>query len=658
VFDPRVLYDPDSQRWIAVAVTDRGTSVSSLLIAVSATSDPTGTWYLNQLDADSSNTKWLDFPAVGFNKDKIVVTGTYIDATGFNAGSLLVVFDKASLYAGNILIQGFNYGTLNLAEASFGYGLAPAATYDTNQSAVYLVRSVNGNLSNNGYLAIYTVGGSVTSPTVTTNAFPMTTAVWTNNPVASQINFGRQLGSTQRVHTGDDRIHSVVYRNGFLWCAHTIYLPASNPTRNAIQWWQLNPTNGSTIQRGRIEDTTGVKAYGYPSIAVNKFRDVLIGYSTFSTNQYPSASYSFHACNDLTSTMQSESLLKAGEGPFYRTDSGGRNRWGDYSATVIDPSNDIDMWTIQEYSRPAVGTGTNSGRWGTWWGKVTLPLPANDHFTNYFTVSSDEGSTNGTNVRATRETGEPNHGGNTNTPSVWYRWVAPANGNVTFDTTNRGSSFSMVLAIYTGSAVNALTLKTNATGTAPRATFNAVSNTTYQIAVAGLNGACGDFTLNWVKPSPPMFIKHPQTTNVVVGETVTLSSLAIGTPDPWYQWRQEGTNIVGATNADLTINNVQLWHGTNYTVVATNISGSKTSSVASLIIHGDSAARLSLFEFPSASQFRMHISGLTNRSYLIQTSTNLNSSTNWYPIYTNFVSFWYTNTTATEAKRFYRVITN
>jgi hypothetical protein len=28
------------------------------------------------------------------------------------------------------------------------------------------------------------------------------------------------------------------------------------------------------------------------------------------------------------------------------------------------------LWTQQEYARPPVGTGTNSGRWGTWWAKV------------------------------------------------------------------------------------------------------------------------------------------------------------------------------------------------------------------------------------------------------------------------------------------------
>src|SRR5262245_56788276 len=41
-----------------------------------------------------------------------------------------------------------------------------------------------------------------------------------------------------------------------------------------------------------------------------------------------------------------------------------------------------------------------------------------------------------------------------------------------------------------------------------------------------------------------------------------------------------------------------------------------------------------------ASNARFHIFGLTNRAYRIETSTNLSSTTNWYPIYTNTVSYW------------------
>ena len=68
------------------------------------------------------------------------------------------------------------------------------------------------------------------------------------------------------------------------------------------------------------------------------------------------------------------SLLKAGEAPYYKTGQtmgipGGdtENRWGDFSATVIDPTDDVTFWTLQEYAQtPDPITGAS--RWGTWWG--------------------------------------------------------------------------------------------------------------------------------------------------------------------------------------------------------------------------------------------------------------------------------------------------
>src|SRR5262249_13985626 len=50
-----------------------------------------------------------------------------------------------------------------------------------------------------------------------------------------------------------------------------------------------------------------------------------------------------------------------------------RNRWGDYSATVVDPVNDTDFWTLQEFAAIPVGLGANRDRWGTWWANVVPP---------------------------------------------------------------------------------------------------------------------------------------------------------------------------------------------------------------------------------------------------------------------------------------------
>jgi hypothetical protein len=65
-------------------------------------------------------------------------------------------------------------------------------------------------------------------------------------------------------------------------------------------------------------------------------------------------------------------VLKAGEASYFKDFGSGRNRWGDYSATVVDPLNDQDMWTLQEYAASPKGS---SDQWGTWWGMVSLAQP-------------------------------------------------------------------------------------------------------------------------------------------------------------------------------------------------------------------------------------------------------------------------------------------
>jgi len=69
------------------------------------------------------------------------------------------------------------------------------------------------------------------------------------------------------------------------------------------------------------------------------------------------------------------SLLKTGEAPYYKTGQtmgipggGTDNRWGDYSATVVDPADNVTFWTLQEYAQTHDPV-TGASRWGTWWGK-------------------------------------------------------------------------------------------------------------------------------------------------------------------------------------------------------------------------------------------------------------------------------------------------
>jgi len=666
-FDPRAIYDTFNDRWIATAGADDRSTNSSLLIGVSMTSNPTNGWNLRRVRADTNNLRWADYPTVGFNKDWIVVQANMISiSNGVFERSHIWVFNKTNLYAGN-----FTSPTLLVhTNTAAALNEVPAITYDNSLSKLYLLQSANGNTNGSGYLRLFSITGAIGSETlnnVTNPIYVQVSNTWAHTlppPAPWSCCFAPQSNSTLRIGTvADARLSSVVYRNGSLWAAHTIFLPTTNATRTAVQWWQIKPVTSELLQFGRIDDPLGINFYAFASMAVNRFEDVLIGYSSFSTNQYASASYSFRAFYDEMNKFRPPRTYWYGEAVS------GNSRWGDYSATVVDPVNDTDLWTIQEYAAPLTGEGEI--QWGTRWAQVTLAVPPNDHFTNAQTISGVQGNSNGTNIRATKETGEPNHAGNPDSVSVWYRWTAPTNGNVSFQTAN---NFYIALAAYTGTSVGNLTLVTNGLGAAgagpAEIVFNAAAGTSYRIAVDGYTVSPnnqGDFQLSWSQPSVPIILTQPEGTNVIANanEDAIFKVWAIGNPAPTNRWRFKGTNatdvwanIANATNASYTISNVQTNHAGDYVVVAGNSFGAVTSSLATLFVHADSSARMSQWAMTN-NQFRFHIYGLTNRAYRIETSTNLNSSTNWYKIYTNTVSYWYTNTVTTNDKqRFYRAITN
>jgi len=82
---------------------------------------------------------------------------------------------------------------------------------------------------------------------------------------------------------------------------------------------------------------------------------------------------------------------------------------------------------------------------------------------------------------------------------VWYRWTAPTNGVATFSTV--GSSFDTLLAVYTGSSVDALTPVSSDEDDGGFFTsllqFNARAGTNYAVALDGFSGAQGGFVLSW-----------------------------------------------------------------------------------------------------------------------------------------------------------------
>jgi hypothetical protein len=402
VFDPHVLFDPYASRWIVAAVADGSSTKSALLLAVSQTSDPLGNWNEYRVYVDETGAAWGDFPTVGFNKSWIVVSlnmFTNTDPSSF-AGTKTYVFDKAKAYTGPVA-GGGAYQVFERDNATYGdFTLSPAATYDPNVPDIYLAEDYDGSGEYSALpLRLFKISGPVGSATLTQLPDPTGAPLgalgnWSDVSGAT-VGFGSQLGTTQKIDNGDARLSQCVYRNGSIWCANTVFLPllpTVPPTRSAVQWYEIDPTTSipAVVRAGRIADGSGTKFFAYPSIAVNKFNDALLGFSRFSPLAYAGADYAYRSCSDAPNTFREETQYQAGGGTYFKTYSGTKNRWGDYSGTWVDPSDDASMWTIQEYAKLFTGvpTAKAAGTWGTWWGQVaaqahpapTVPVPtSSDH---------------------------------------------------------------------------------------------------------------------------------------------------------------------------------------------------------------------------------------------------------------------------------------
>ena len=210
---------------------------------------------------------------------------------------------------------------------------------------------------------------------------------------------------------------------------------------------------------------------------------------------------------------------------------------------------------------------------------------ASDSFRERLTLSDAQGFVQGDSSEASREPGEPllDGGGR----SVWYEWIAPADGIVTFST--RGSSFDTLLSVYTGTDLSTLQLVTrgddeNAFYTSA-VRFNARARNSYQVAVDGFGfrGRGGQFTLGWeLEPSAaltPVIVSNPVSVAVVPGNDALFSVVTESTVDQ-YQWYHNGVLIPGATSSSLRVLRAQSADVGLYSVRVSNSSSRFVDSVS------------------------------------------------------------------------------
>ncbi|MFH1998086.1 MAG: hypothetical protein ABIK28_00330 [Planctomycetota bacterium] len=415
--DPRILFDHHSNKWI-VLVTDFDTK---FFLAVSLTDDPTGSWFKTSFLVNSTG-DFPDYPTLGVDANGIYSAAYIVDSGGMS----IFAIDKAPLVGPSP-----HLGTVT----EFPYldwegAIQPAHTYGT-PAGEYCI-----SVSSSSSLHLRRVDPPLTGPTLVDLGV-------VSVPSFSEASNAPALGSTIGLNTVDDRLMMSVYRDGSLWTAHTIDVTG----RAGCRWYEINTATKTLVQSGNVADSS--LHYFFPGIMVNKNGDVVMGFSGSNSSQYAGCYYTGRLSTDPLGEMAPPVQYKAGTGPQNNIDSYGRNRWGDYSYTTLDPVDETTFFTIQEY-------GHDTDIWGTYIASLetiapplrinlvsSIPNRLNPGLASTFQVEIEDGG----------ETYVPGSG------KIFYRYAA--------------GSFTEVALTTLGSGLFEATLPNTEPGDAPEFYFQA-----------------------------------------------------------------------------------------------------------------------------------------------------------------------------------------
>ena len=193
-------------------------------------------------------------------------------------------------------------------------------------------------------------------------------------------------GNLIDLHVPGSRLAATFIRNGVLWTCQAIGLNGTNAsytgnysgtnvTRTGVQWIKafVDPSGDALLHadHGRVYDASPSNPFFYyfPSLMVNCAGDMVMGFSGSSATNHIGAYYSVRLSNGVV--LDTPRVLRPGLTNFTYY---GSVRWGDYSATTLDPDDDWAFWTVQQYADPAGADALGRNPWKTVIAKIR-PAP-------------------------------------------------------------------------------------------------------------------------------------------------------------------------------------------------------------------------------------------------------------------------------------------
>ncbi len=352
VTDPRIIYDPASQRWFASQVDFiLNVNTNRFLLAISISADPTGAWKGVAIPGDPGGNDFADFPTLGLDAQGVYLSGDMFDANNNPIGPTLVSIPKADLLANPPVTSRLTwFGVMNYSVR--GEILQPAICLDgSGQGTILSTASIGLDASGNFVTNTSLVSFKVQNPAGPAPATLSSSSLLSVPPYTIPLDPTQPDGSSN-LDDGDARFSAQVYEiGGVLYAVHNTQFG----NLAAVRWYRINASSQTVLESGTISDP--VKDLFYPSIAANAAGTVVIAYNASSSDTFVSSFAVVGSTLNGITTFGQPLLLKSGTASYQNTAST-TSRWGDYGATSVDPTDPNRFWTIQAFPSSASAWST------------------------------------------------------------------------------------------------------------------------------------------------------------------------------------------------------------------------------------------------------------------------------------------------------------
>ncbi|MEP7014720.1 MAG: dockerin type I domain-containing protein [Verrucomicrobiota bacterium] len=396
--DPVVLYDQLADRWMLSQFTSAGPTFYNC-VAVSTTSDPTGSYYRYAITTGSN---FPDYPKYGIFPDAYYIsTREFVGGTGGAFGGVgAYAVNRAQVLSGNPNPQVISFlAPPTGSGANVGDGLLPADMDGINLPPPGSPEYYVGSMDDNGpygatmdALTLWKFIVNFANPPSSSFALANTIPIASYNSILGLCGGTRscipQPSTTNKLdHLGYRQrpLFRAAYRNfgGYESIVTNQSVSAgTGPSGevSGIRWWEVRSPGSSPVifQEGTYAPgiTDGIHRW-MGSIAEDNQGNMALGFSAGNATIFPSVSYTGRLVGDPLGQMpQGEANIVTGTG----SQTAGGNRWGDYTSTTVDPTDDCTFWHVNEWVPTTSASGWQLRIGAFKFASCTAPAKGTAHF--------------------------------------------------------------------------------------------------------------------------------------------------------------------------------------------------------------------------------------------------------------------------------------